>query len=180
MEYLKVLDDESNENDLVIEGYLALYGGDDLTGERFTKSTQFDSDYTRLNSVLIDWEHGMKPDGKSSPGENDVFGRVDWGTAVSDDTGLLVRRILDRRNKYVTGIIEPLARANLLGSSSEAVPELVKKSGDGTIEIWPVKRDSFTVTPAEPRLMTEHQMTIIKSLADTVPALKSLLPKKNM
>lgn len=171
----KVLDGLTNGNDLVIEGYLALYGGDDLTGERFTKSTQFDSDYTRLNMVAIDWEHGMKPDGKTSPGENDILGRVDWESVKTDDTGLLVRRILDRRNKYVSKIIEPLARAGLLASSSEAVPELIKKSTDGTIEIWPVKRDSFTVMPAEPRLMTDYQMQVVKSLADELPALKSLI-----
>ena len=177
MNHLKVLDDASTEDHLIIEGYLALYGGDDLTGERFTKSTQFDSDYTRQNIVAVDWEHGMKPDGKNSPGADDVLGRVDWDTVVSDDIGLLVRRILDRRNKYVAQVIEPLARAGLLGSSSEAVPGKVQKTADGTIQIWPIKRDSFTVNPAEPRLLTTHQMQVVKSLVDEYPALKSLLAK---
>lgn len=177
MNHLKVLDDASTEEHLIIEGYLALYGGDDLTGERFTKSTQFDSDYTAQDAVLIDWEHGMKPDGVKSPGADDVLGRVDWASAQSDETGLLVRRILNRRNKYVARVIEPLTRAGLLGSSSEAIPGKVQKAKDGTIEIWPLKRDSFTVNPAEPRLLTTHQMQVIKSLADDYPALKSLLAK---
>jgi phage head maturation protease len=174
MEHLKILDDESNDETLVIEGYLALFGGDDLTGERFTKSTQFESDYTAQDAVLIDFEHGHTPDGPGSPGADDILGRVDWKTAVPDETGLLVKRILNRRNQYVAKVIEPLVRAGLLGSSSEAVPSKVRKSQDGTIEVWPVRRDSFTVTPAEPRLLTTHQMQVIKSLSEFIPAFKSI------
>ena len=174
MEHLKILDEQSNDNELIIEGYLALYDGTDLTGERFTKSTQFESEYTRQNAVLIDWEHGYEPDGKGSPGRDDILGKVNWETAVSDDTGLLVQRILDRRNSYVREIIEPLARAELLASSSEAVPSLIQKTISGDIQTWPVKRDSFTVTPAEPRLLTEKQMQIVKSVSDKYPALKSI------
>lgn len=176
MNYLKVLDDQSTESELVVEGYLALYGGRDLTGEYFTKNTQFESEYTRQDVVLIDWEHGFQPDGPESPDEDDVLGRVNWKTAKSDDTGLLVQRILDRRNRYVSEIIEPLARAEMLGSSSEAIPKGVRKSESGEIQIWPLKRDSFTVNPAEPKLLTSYQMQVIKSLVEKYPALKSHFP----
>lgn len=172
MKFLKVLDSESTDNELVLEGYIALFGGTDLQGERFTASTDFESSYTRKNIVAIDWEHGYEPDKvENQPGTDDVLGRVDWLTTRRDEFGLLARHILDRREAYVREVIEPLARAEMLGSSSEAVPKGVQIEPDGTITRWPIKRQSLTVNPAEPRLLTEHQIQVIKS----IPALKSLL-----
>ncbi len=172
MKFLKVLDAESTDNELVLEGYIALFGGTDLQGERFTASTDFESSYTRKNIVAIDWEHGYEPDKvENQPGTDDVLGRVDWLTTRRDEFGLLARHILDRREAYVREVIEPLARAEMLGSSSEAVPKGVQIEPDGTITRWPIKRQSLTVNPAEPRLLTEHQIQVIKS----IPALKSLL-----
>lgn len=176
MNYLKVLDDETTDDNLVIEGYIAVYGGKDLTGEHFTADTNFESAYTRKNSILIDWEHGMEPDKvKNQPGRDDILGKVEWTTAVSDDIGLLARHVLDRREKYVSQFIEPLARAELLGSSSEATPKGIQKTATGEITRWPLKRQSFTVTPAEPRLLTDNQLRVIKSLSNEYPQLKSLL-----
>ena len=35
MNYLKVIDDESTESELILYGAIALYGGQDLSGENF-------------------------------------------------------------------------------------------------------------------------------------------------
>lgn len=176
MEYLKVLDDESSEEELIIQGYVALWGGKDLTDEHFTPDTDFSSSYTRKNTVLIDWEHGHEPDKvKNQPGRDDILGHVDWSTAQADDIGLLARHVLDRRERYVSKFIEPLAKAGLLGSSSEATPKGIQKTENGHITKWPIKRQSLTVTPAEPRLLSEHQLQVIKSLANEYPQLKSLI-----
>ena len=176
MQHFKILEDESNDNQLVLEGYIALFGGEDLTGEHFTSETNFESSYTRKNAVLIDWEHGQEPDDvKAQPGRDDVLGTVDWLTARQDDIGLLARHVLDRRERYVSEFVEPLAKAKLLGSSSEAIPKTIQREPDGRITVWELKRQALTVNPAEPRLLTENQMQIIKSLADTYPQLKSLL-----
>lgn len=177
MSYLKVNDELSNDNDLVLDGYIALFGGTDLVGEHFAPDTKFDSSYTSKNVVLIDWEHGLEPDGvKNQPGVDDVLGKVDWLTARNDDIGLLARHVLDRRESYVSEFVEPLARAGLLGSSSEAVPKGITREPGGKITAWPIKRQSLTVNPAEPRLLTDNQLQVIKSLSEKYPALKSLIP----
>ena len=94
----------------------------------------------------MDWEHGLEPDidetGKRipQPGEDDVLGYIDWMTARKDDIGLLARYALDRRERYVREFIEPMAKASLLGASSEATPAGVVKSADGRIDVWPLKR----------------------------------------
>lgn len=179
MAYLKIIDDKSNDNELVLEGYVFVYGGKDFTGETFTKNTVFDSPYTRQNNVLIDWEHGKEPDNvKNQPGRDDILGKLNMSTAKSDDIGLLVEHVLDRRERYVEKFIEPMVRANLLGTSSEPVQKSISKSEDGTILSWGLKRQSFTVMPAEGRLFNEHQIQVIKSLTDDYPGLKSLLPPR--
>lgn len=171
MKYFKILEDESTDYKLVLDGYVAIFGGKDLVGETFTPETDFESPYTRKNTILIDWEHGMEPDSvKNQPGEDDILGHIDWLTARQDDIGLLARHVLDRRERYVREFVEPLAKAGLLGSSSEATRKGVVVSDDGIIEKWPLKRQSFTVNPTEKRLLTDYQMQVVKSLG-----LKSLL-----
>lgn len=179
---LKVVDTTATE--LICEGPLVLFGGRDLSGERFTKSTRFDSPYTRLGMLHIDWEHGEEPDRDHTgrkirqPGRDDILGYVDWKSArVDDEIGVLARHVLDRREWYVREFVEPLVRAELVGTSSEAAPKGIRKSLDGTIQAWPLKRQSLTVMPMEPRMMLEHQLRVVKSLAKYSPALKALLRK---
>ena len=170
MNHFKILD-ESTDDTLILEGYIAVFGGEDLTGEHFTSKTDFNSAYTRQDTVLIDWEHGQEPDDvKNQPGRDDILGKVDSVTMRADDIGLLARHVLDRREQYVSQFIEPLAQAELLGSSSEATPKGIKRN-QGEIVAWPLKRQSFTVTPAETRLLSDHQMEIVKRY----PNLKSLI-----
>lgn len=174
MEYLKTVDAETTEEWLVLDGPLFLFGGEDLTGEFFTPETDSRSAYTEtVGRLPIDAEHGFKitPD---YPGRDEVLGYVDAGTIRDEKYGRLARHLLDRRNAYVQQVFEPLARAGLLGSSSEAAPEGVAKDRNGHILRWPLKRQSLTVEPAEPRLLSEHQLEVIKSLGEHFPALKTL------
>jgi hypothetical protein len=184
MEPLKFIKAEGDE--LHLEGYLALWGGVDLQDfdtQHFKTETDFESSYTKTGRLLIDWEHGQEPDvdesGKAliQPGRDDILGYVDWLTAQKDDIGLLARHILDRRKKYVKELVEPLAKAELLATSTEAVQPRVKVEDDGWLSRWPLKRQSITVMPAEPRLMTDSQLSIIKSLAEQYPHLKAFVPE---
>jgi hypothetical protein len=181
MEPLKFI--ESTDTELILDGPIALFGGADIVGERFEPETDFESNYTKTGRLLIDWEHGTEPDvdeqGQkiAQPGRDDILGYVDWLTKRTDDIGLLARHVLDRSARYVSEFIEPLARAGLLGSSSEATEKGVIREDDGLITRWPLKRQSLTVMPMEPRLLTDHQLEVVKSLAEAHPFLKTLIPE---
>ena len=174
---LKVI--ETTDDTLTLEGYVAIYGDEqhkDFDGEYFHEGTVFDSGYTKINGLLVDWEHGQAPDMDeeghelNQPGRHDPLGMLDWITARKDDVGLLARAVLNRREWYVRELVEPLAMAGMLGGSSEAIPGKVIKTG-GRIDQWPLMRYALTVTPADPRQITEHQITLVKSLATRYPTL---------
>lgn len=171
------------ETELRVANYMVLFGGRDLegvlsprrnadgsAGEYFTKSTAFDSQYTDVDLLAVDWEHGV-----GELGKDEVLGRVDWKTARVDDRGLFVERVLNRRNRYVK-YLEELIEAGLIGNSSEAVSDGVEKAADGKILRWPLRRDTLTVSPMEPRMMTENAIVAVKALSERYPALMSLLP----
>ena len=169
--YLKTL--AKTDAEIRVGNYMVLFGGKDLTGEHFTKSTQFDSSYTATGTLYEDWEHGFDND-KAAPSIDDILGYVDWKTAKIDDKGLWVERVLSRRNEYMQ-YLESLIDEGLIGTSSEAVSGKVEKSKDGEILVWPLKRDALTVQPAEPRMMTENAIAAIKALAEFQPQLKAFL-----
>jgi len=164
---------EYSDDTLRVANYLALFGGQDLHAEYFTQDTQFESNYTRNNLLAVDWEHGVDFD-TESPQRDDILGYVDWRTAKVDDRGLWVERVLSRRNEYMQ-FIEPLIEEGLVGTSSEAVGAKVKRKANGEIQVWPLKRDALTVTPAEPRMISDNAITAIKALSKTFPNLKALL-----
>lgn len=187
----KTADDDSNalkaisrtDEELRVGNYMVLFGGRDLEGtlsprlnkngtrgEYFTKSTVFESPYTAVDLVAVDWEHGH-----GELEKDEILGRVDWKTARVDERGLFVERVLNRRNRYVK-YLEELIEAGLIGNSSEAVSDSVEKADDGQIVRWPIRRDTLTVTPMEPRMITQNVITAIKALSECYPALKSLLP----
>ena len=58
---LKALSKSPNE--LIVGNYMVLFGGKDLVGEYFTKNTMFDSGYTDIGMLYVDFEHGLDPDG---------------------------------------------------------------------------------------------------------------------
>jgi hypothetical protein len=182
-------------DELRVANYIVLFGGRDLTGARdksgrmtqydtgprnkdgsqgeyFTKATRFDSDYTKADTLSIDFEHGYDPD-EVGADSHAVMGRVDWKTAKVDDRGVFVERVLNRRQKYVQWL-EGLIDDGLIGSSSVAVPGRVQKAANGEIQTWPLMRDSLTVSPMEPRMLTANHVAAIKALSEIAPRLKSL------
>ena len=166
------------DDELRVANYIVLFGGRDLEGiasdaknadgskgEFFTKSTELDSPYTSTGHLLIDWEHGQgkTADGAIAPGQDDVFGFVDWKTASIDEMGVWVERVLSRRSKYMR-FLESLIDEGLIGSSSEAIQEQIEKKASGEITRWPLRRDTFTVSPMEPRMMSENVLQAAKAL----------------
>ena len=173
------------DDELRVANYIVLFGGRDLTGapsngfgfatgeknadgsrgEFFSKATRLDSPYTDTGHLLIDWEHGQGKmvDGKSAPGRDDIFGVVDWKTLEIDENGAWVERALNRRAKYMQWM-ETLIDAGVIGSSSEAIGTGVEVKANGEIVKWPLKRDTFTMTPFEPRMLTENVIQAAKAL----------------
>ncbi len=164
-----------NDDELRVENYMILFGGEDLAGEFFTKNTKFESTYTDLGVLYVDFEHGF--DSKSRNIHDSVMGVVDWKTAKVDDKGVFVQRVLNRRSKYVEYLAD-LIEAGIIGTSSEAVAEDVMKKSTGEIIQWPLVRDTLTATPMEPRMIGENILIAAKSLSEILPdskTLKSLL-----
>ena len=174
-----------SDDELVVSNKIVVFGGRDLTGfiyaknkngssgEYFTKETDLESDYTKTGRLLIDFEHGSDPD-RVGIGRDDILGYVDWGSAKSTDSGVFVNRVLNRRNKYVK-MLEPLIKEGLIGNSSEAALGGIQKSADGKIIKWPLVRDTLTVMPMEPRMLTQNALTALKAIGET--ELKSLIPE---
>ena len=167
------------DDELRVGNYIALFGGKDLEGEHFTKSTNFESPYTKTGRLYVDWEHGMGKDidGKTAPGPDDVLGYVDWKTAKPDEMGMWVERILDRRNQYVK-YLEVLIEAGMIGNSSATTNGGAEVSKSGEITRWPLERDTLTVMPMEPRMMTDNVISAVKGLAEINPILEAMLPEK--
>lgn len=178
------------DDELRVANYIVLFGGRDLEwlrsgknpdgskGEFFTEKTDFESSYTKAGVFHIDWEHGAgkRLDGKDAPGEDDVLGVVDWRTAKKDSHGIWVERALSRRNEYVK-LLEELIDNGLVGTSSQAVSTGIKRNKAGEILKWPLRRDTLTFTPAEPRMLSDNALSAIKTLSELVPDLKALLPE---
>lgn len=167
---LKTLSKSPNE--LIVGNYMVLFGGKDLAGEFFTKSTNFDSNYTDIGTLYVDFEHGLDPDGLGIDDSN-VLGIVDWKSAKVDENGIFVQRVLNRRAKYVD-LLSELLDAGLLGNSSEAIRGKTARKSDGEITSWPLKRDTLTLTPMEPRMIAGNVLEAVKSLATLFPHSKSL------
>ena len=166
------------DDELRVGNYIALFGGKDLEGEHFTPKTNFESSYTKTGVLYVDWEHGMGKDvdGKTAPGPDEVLGYVDWKTAKPDEMGMWVERVLDRRNQYVK-YLEVLIDAGLIGNSSTTTVAGAKTTRSGEITKWPLERDTLTVMPMEPRMMTDNVISAVKGLAKTYPNLEVLLPE---
>lgn len=177
------------EDELVVGNHIVLFGGRDLTGyavgknadgtlgEYFTKATDLESDYTKTGRLYVDFEHGRDPDEVGNTKHN-ILGFVDWKTKSIDNEGVFVKRVLYRRNKYVK-MLEPLIKAGLIGTSSEAIPDLTKKSDNGEILKWGLVRDTLTVNPMEPRMLDENALSAAKALAKIMPELNWLLPSND-
>lgn len=170
------------EEEITVANYIVMFGDPetrDLEHEYFSEKTNLESSYTKTGFLHVDWDHGL---GKEiydgvGPGKNDILGIVKWESAKVDEMGVWVERVLNLRNSYME-YIEPLISAGMVGTSSKAIKEGVKVTKDGFIEIWPLERDTLTVIPAEPRMMTENVIHALKSLVAEFPKLQALLPQE--
>ena len=170
MNELKAL--SQSDKELRVGNYMVLFGGKDLTGEFFTQKTHFDSNYTDLGVLYVDFEHGRDAERAGNSPDN-VLGIADWKSAKVDETGIFVERVLNRRAKFVQFLTQ-LIDAGVMGSSSEAIPGASRKKSSGEIIEWPLMRDTLTVTPMEPRMMSGNVLTAAKALAAMFPNSKSL------
>lgn len=170
----------STDDELRVGNYIALFGGKDLEGEHFTSETDFESSYTKTGVLYVDWEHGAgkQVDGKEAPGPDDMLGYVDWKSRKTDNLGVWVERVLDRRNLYMK-YLETLIEAGLIANSTEAIEDGVITTKSGEIKKWPLRKDTLTVMPMEPRMMTENVIGAVKGLAKTYPILEALLPEES-
>ena len=150
-----------SDTELRVSNYMILFGGSDLSGESFSKTTDFESAYTRTKFLHVDFEHGFDPD-NTGMCEDEVLGYVDWKTMIVDDKGVFVERVLNRQAAYME-YIEPLIEAGIVGNSSEAVAGKTRRVGDDIVQ-WPLKRDTLTVQPCEPRMIGANAMQACKSL----------------
>lgn len=165
------------DDELRVANYMILFGGRDLEGigsprinadgsrgEFFTAKTVIESEKTQSGKLMVDWEHAtMRGRAKDGINPGEYLGYVDWKTARKDEKGWWVERVLSRRSKYVQWIAE-LIKAGLVGNSTEADTPRVITGKNGEIERWPLVRDTLTVSPMEPRMMTANVVTALKAL----------------
>lgn len=148
MNYMLEVKSETDTT-ITLAGWGAVFDGNDLSNEYFTKDTDFW--LSRLGPerpVLFD--HGF----------DEVLSATVIGTgtltpkSIDDMSGLWFEAQLDKSKQY-SKLISQLAKAGVLGASSGAVSHLVKREDavDGRVMIksWPIAEMSLTVTPAEPR-----------------------------
>ena len=138
------------ETTATVAGYGVIFGGADLEGDTFTKSTNYMLDLVPAKPVCYD--HTM------SAKVSHVIGTVKSVTA--DETGLWVEAELKRSEDYVDAVLELINRG-VIGWSSGSVPHLVRREAK-SITQWPVIEWSLTPTPAEPRTLGVER---IKSVA---------------
>jgi len=142
---VKVVEDD--KGNVYVRGYAVVFGGKDLTGDTFTKDTDFWFDKLKAVPVVL-YEHGFDP----------AIGKEVLGKIVKiniDDVGVWVEAQLNRHKKYLEKVIDAivgLCKKGVMGFSTGAVAHLVEREG-GYIKSWPIIEVSLTVTPAEPRTL---------------------------
>jgi len=130
---------EYADETLIAEGHGIYFGGHDLVGDTFDKTTNFDLGFAPKKKLL--YSHRKNPAVKS------VIGYV-TETRV-DDEGVFFRAELDKAFKYRKAV-KKLADLGLLGMSSGSADQLVSRE-NGVIKEWPILELSLTPTPMEPR-----------------------------
>ena len=132
-----------------VAGYGVIFGGADLEGDTFTRSTDYMLGLVPVKPVCYD--HTM------SAKVSHVIGTVKSVTA--DETGLWVEAELKRSEDYVDAVLELINRG-VIGWSSGSVPHLVRREAK-SITQWPVIEWSLTPTPAEPRTLVVERIKSI-------------------
>jgi HK97 family phage major capsid protein len=133
--------------DYVLRGRGIVYGGKDLTGDRFTKDTDLGTTRSPIGMPVF-YDHAMS----SIRGQ---IGTVKAWTPTDD--GIDVEIELDKRLSYIDDVMK-LVRMGALGLSTGSMSHLVVRKG-GELKRWMVGEISLTPTPAEPRTLTEVKAT---------------------
>jgi HK97 family phage major capsid protein len=133
--------------DYTLQGRGIVYGGQDLTGDRFTKATDL-GDTRSFVGTPVYYDHGLS----SIRGQ---IGTVKAWTPVGD--GIDVQIELDKRLDYIDDVMA-LVKSGALGLSTGALSHLVVRQA-GELKRWVVGEISLTPTPAEPRTLTEVKAT---------------------
>ena len=163
---VKILNED--ENTLTVGGWGVVFGGKDLDGDTFMPDTDYGLGNIKTPWVLYD--HGM----------NDIKGAIGQVLEITPKqtesiAGLWVQAQLDKSKAYIEEIKE-LMRMGVLGFSSGAIPQLVRRENvdnNRVIKQWHIVEFSLTPTPAEPRTLgvqTIREMAAIdKSYAKFLP-----------
>ena len=126
----------------LIIGTGVVFGGVDLTGDRFTKNTDFGESRSFVG-LPVYYDHSLG-------GLKSQIGAVkQW---IPTDEGIDVEIELDRRHAYASKVME-LVKRGALGLSTGALPHLVVRE-NGELKRWVIGEISLTPTPAEPRTVT--------------------------
>jgi HK97 family phage major capsid protein len=133
--------------DYVVRGRGIVYGGKDLTGDIFTKSTDLGETRSFVGTPVY-YDHGLS----SIRGQ---IGTVKAWTPAGD--GIDVEIELDKRLDYIDEVMK-LVKSGALGLSTGALSHLVVRQA-GELKRWVVGEISLTPTPAEPRTLTEVKAT---------------------
>lgn len=149
-----------------IGGYLVRFTDSDkpdLTGDFFTKDTDFD--IRSGEKATVYYNHGLDPTLKKR--------KIGQADLTIQDAGVWAETQLELRDAYEQHIYS-MAEAGKLGWSSGTLPNLVEREAVGKafwIKSWPLGKDaSLTPTPAAGLVAT--QVTTIKSWADAIRGLQ--------
>src|SRR3990167_3584415 len=135
--------------DWFIEGLILPLGGpvirtgNDFTGSRFTKDTDFCLDWFPDGGRPGLYSHGFDPDLEAS-----VIGREVKSYDVKG-RGRWLRAQIDKAHEYAAEI-KQLVEKGLVGLSSGAVDHLTVIAAGGAIKRWPWVEGSLTPIPANP------------------------------
>ncbi|CAB4128097.1 major_cap_HK97, phage major capsid protein, HK97 family [uncultured Caudovirales phage] len=136
-------------SDYVVRGRGVVFGGKDLTGDRFTAKTDF-GDTRSFVGMPVYYDHGLS-DLQSQIGTVKMW--------QPDDEGIDVDIEIDKRHKYAQQVMA-LVKKGVLGLSTGALSHLVVRDG-GELKRWIVGEISLTPTPAEPRTMAISDMKAV-------------------
>lgn len=133
--------------DYMVKGKGIVFGGFDLTKDRFTPDTDLGGSRP-FEGMPVFYDHALG-------GIKSQIGMVKAWTPTDD--GIDVEIELDRRHKYADHVMK-LVESGALGLSTGAVSHLVERQpvkGGYEIKRWHVAEISLTPEPAEPRTATE-------------------------
>lgn len=132
-----------------IGGYAVLFTtakDPDLTGDYFTKDTDFSLDTN--NATAVYYAHTLDKTIKDKK-----LGKASF--QIKDEVGVWVEAQLNLRDTYVNRIYQ-MVKDGELGFSTGSAPHLIRREavkGASHLKAWPIVELSLTPTPAEPRTL---------------------------